>query len=273
MADDEESTIEIEENEALPLSGEENLEGSASQADQREVPEWLKDLTDDSDIDPLAFNKSTTENLDNAPAWLSDLTDDDSSNPSKTDSNELEQSLQEDQEQPELENDSEDLFELDLGEESFSDAEAEQTEEELETSASALEENENTWIPESNIGEIENHEKQLEQPPANPPENQAPAEQKEALAKPAASKAASLAKDLETARNALDRDKLSDALKRYKSLLRHRQILDEVIADLQAALRKYSKEPLLWQTLGDAYVNKDRLRDALECYTKAEGLL
>lgn len=87
-------------------------------------------------------------------------------------------------------------------------------------------------------------------------------------------KAAEDAEDqLEQARQALNFGKLTDAADHYGHLLRRRLLLDEVVADLSAAVRRNPADATLWQTLGDAYMRKNQLREALDCYTKAEDLL
>jgi tetratricopeptide (TPR) repeat protein len=75
------------------------------------------------------------------------------------------------------------------------------------------------------------------------------------------------------ARQALSYGNISDAAEAYGYLLRRRIRLDEVIADLSAALRRFPRQVALWQTLGDAYMRNNQLREALDCYTKAEALL
>ncbi|MEX2143220.1 MAG: tetratricopeptide repeat protein [Anaerolineales bacterium] len=78
---------------------------------------------------------------------------------------------------------------------------------------------------------------------------------------------------LEQARQALNFGKLDDAADHYGKLLRRRLLLDEVIADLDAAVHRSPADATLWQTLGDAYMRNNQLREALDCYTKAEDLL
>lgn len=78
---------------------------------------------------------------------------------------------------------------------------------------------------------------------------------------------------LAQARQALSYGNISDAAEAYGYLLRRRIRLDEVIADLSAALRRFPRQVMLWQTLGDAYMRNNQLREALDCYTKAETLL
>lgn len=75
------------------------------------------------------------------------------------------------------------------------------------------------------------------------------------------------------ARQALSYGNIGDAVEAYGYMLRRRIRLDEVIADLRAALRRFPRQVTLWQALGDAYMRNNQLKDALECYTKAETLL
>lgn len=78
---------------------------------------------------------------------------------------------------------------------------------------------------------------------------------------------------LEQARQALNYGKLSDAADHYGYLLRRRVMLEEVVADLSAAVHRHPQDVTLWQTLGDAYMRNNQLREALDCYTKAKDLL
>lgn len=75
------------------------------------------------------------------------------------------------------------------------------------------------------------------------------------------------------ARNALVQGDQADAVNQYNNLIESKQFLPEVINDLQGALTQSPTDMTLWQTLGDAYANADRLQDALDAYTKAEQLL
>ena len=75
------------------------------------------------------------------------------------------------------------------------------------------------------------------------------------------------------ARNALVQGDQDNAVSQYNNLIESKQFLPEVINDLQGALTQSPTDMTLWQTLGDAYANADRLQDALDAYTKAEQLL
>ena len=79
--------------------------------------------------------------------------------------------------------------------------------------------------------------------------------------------------ELAKARNALGDGKLAEATTGFGKLVKSGKFIEEIIADMQAALIKYPIEILLWQILGDAYMRADRLQDALDSYTKAEDLL
>jgi competence protein ComEA len=63
------------------------------------------------------------------------------------------------------------------------------------------------------------------------------------------------------------------AVDQYSNFIHRKQDLDEVIAEIQEALLIYPLEPLLFQTLGDAYLRSDRLSEAMEAYNHAEDLL
>ena len=78
---------------------------------------------------------------------------------------------------------------------------------------------------------------------------------------------------LEQARQALNFGKLDDAADHYGYLLRRRLLIKDVIADLDAAVHRHPADATLWQTLGDAYMRNNQLREALDCYTRAGDLL
>ncbi|MFO3797288.1 MAG: hypothetical protein ACK8QZ_08400, partial [Anaerolineales bacterium] len=78
---------------------------------------------------------------------------------------------------------------------------------------------------------------------------------------------------LAQAQMALERGDIRQAVEHYSRLIRKGRLLDEVIFDLREALYRYPVDVLLWQTLGDAYLRANRLREALDAYTKAGQLL
>lgn len=78
---------------------------------------------------------------------------------------------------------------------------------------------------------------------------------------------------LRDAESALGRGSIRVALDMYRKLIRRGTSLEEIIRDLQDALYRYPVEVPLWQALGDAYMQANRLQEALNAYTKAEELL
>jgi competence ComEA-like helix-hairpin-helix protein len=75
------------------------------------------------------------------------------------------------------------------------------------------------------------------------------------------------------ARQAVIDNNLQQAAQSYASLINQDLHLDDVIQDLKDALRRMPKDFNLWQTLGDAYLRKDQLQEALDAYSRAEELL
>jgi tetratricopeptide (TPR) repeat protein len=79
--------------------------------------------------------------------------------------------------------------------------------------------------------------------------------------------------NLVSAREAMSRGKIPDALQAYGSLIHKGKVLEDITFDLKEALYRFPVEVSIWQTLGDAYMRSNRLQDALDAYTKAEELL
>jgi tetratricopeptide (TPR) repeat protein len=91
-------------------------------------------------------------------------------------------------------------------------------------------------------------------------------------AEPEMAPAASLA--LDDVREAMNSGDLETALSGYRTLVREKANLSEVIDDLRSALEYDHPVNIdVWATLGDAYAGNDNLQDALDAYTKAEELL
>ncbi len=79
---------------------------------------------------------------------------------------------------------------------------------------------------------------------------------------------------LTQARSTLSTGDVAVAAQYYEKLIRNNQNVDEAIHDITEALNtRYPVDIGLWQTLGDAFVKKNKLQDALDSYTKAEELL
>lgn len=79
--------------------------------------------------------------------------------------------------------------------------------------------------------------------------------------------------EFETARALLQRGDLSSAFNEYQQLIRKHTALDEIISDLNDALYRYPMDVKMWMLLGDAYLRKDMLSEAMNAYNKAEELL
>ncbi|MEX2161995.1 MAG: tetratricopeptide repeat protein [Anaerolineales bacterium] len=206
------------------------------------TPTWLRDLSAEIEqkVDPQPVEP---RGMEEAPDWLSDLRreGDADTQADQPDASELEETTPPD---------SGELGKLDWLEEPVQPK--------SETRESA-------WVPETELAAA----------PLPPPAATRP------LAEPALSprRTARLQSVenaeawLEQARQALNFGKLADASQHYGQLLRRRLLLPEVIADLEAAVHRNTGNPTLWQTLGDAYMRNNQLRQALECYTRAEEAL
>ena len=59
----------------------------------------------------------------------------------------------------------------------------------------------------------------------------------------------------------------------YSRLIKKGKQLDDVIRDLQEAVYRHPVDVVVLQTLGDAFFRSQRLQEALDAYSKAEGLL
>ncbi|MBE0672836.1 MAG: tetratricopeptide repeat protein [Anaerolineales bacterium] len=75
------------------------------------------------------------------------------------------------------------------------------------------------------------------------------------------------------AKGELDRGDIPAALDHYGKLIKKGKHLEETIRDLTESIYRYPVEVGIWQTLGDAYMRANRLKEALESYNKAEELI
>jgi hypothetical protein len=82
-----------------------------------------------------------------------------------------------------------------------------------------------------------------------------------------------VAEVLNQAKGELDRGDIPTALDHYGKLIKKGKHLEETIRDLSESLYRYPVEVGIWQTLGDAYMRSNRLKEALESYNKAEELI
>jgi tetratricopeptide (TPR) repeat protein len=78
---------------------------------------------------------------------------------------------------------------------------------------------------------------------------------------------------LSQAKSELDRGDIPAALAHYGKLIKKGKHLEETIRDLSESIYRYPVEVGIWQTLGDAYMRANRLKEALEAYNKAEELI
>ncbi len=78
---------------------------------------------------------------------------------------------------------------------------------------------------------------------------------------------------IDDARLALTNGDLDQALGKYQTLISQKFALDQIIQDLSNALYQYPMDVRMWMLLGDAYLRKDLLSEALDAYNKAEELL
>ena len=106
--------------------------------------------------------------------------------------------------------------------------------------------------------------------------NAAPPPQKKKAGLPARkpqSEAANPVIALNQAKGELDRGDIPAALAHYEKLIKKGKHLEETIRDLTELIYRYPVEVGIWQTLGDAYMRSNRLKEALEAYNKAEELI
>jgi tetratricopeptide (TPR) repeat protein len=241
------------------------------------TPNWLRDLSAEVAGNGSAVEPVAPKPMKEAPDWLNEL------RPNANEST-LEAADEPAEDEAEWQQAAGDLSTLDWLEESETPADkieepaAEEIEVQSESNLSTLdwleesakptekveervEPEQNVWVPEAQAENVAANNQPLPTPTVSP---RTTARMQTAALAPG---------KLEEARQALNYGKLSDAADHYGYLLRRRVMLDEIIADLSAALRRYPQDVSLWQTLGDAYMRNNQLKDALDCYTKAEDLL
>lgn len=85
--------------------------------------------------------------------------------------------------------------------------------------------------------------------------------------------AANFEEILITARARLSARLIQEATEQYGFLIKKKKFLDEIIEDLQKASLDNPLEISIQQSLGDAFMQKDMLDEALEAFSKAEDLL
>ena len=71
---------------------------------------------------------------------------------------------------------------------------------------------------------------------------------------------------IKIAREAMEADDLNGAIEYYRKLIKRRKYLQECIDDLRSAIVDHPNSSLLWQTLGDAYMQNNQPTAAIEAY-------
>lgn len=106
------------------------------------------------------------------------------------------------------------------------------------------------------------------------PQSEAPAKKKSGLpARKQLPESANAIVALNQAKSELDRGDIPAALAHYGKLIKKGKHIEETIRDLTESIYRYPVEVGIWQTLGDAYMRANRLKEALEAYNKAEELI
>jgi len=112
--------------------------------------------------------------------------------------------------------------------------------------------------------------------PVAPAQPEEPAKKKKQLGLPARKpqpETVNVVVALNQAKGELDRGDIPAALAHYGKLIKKGKHLEETIRDLTESIYRYPVEVGIWQTLGDAYMRANRLKEALEAYNKAEELI
>jgi len=78
---------------------------------------------------------------------------------------------------------------------------------------------------------------------------------------------------IKEARDSQIQGNLESALEIYNDLIQSRDLLPNVIQDLEEIAVNNPQDIRIWQNLGDAYIRDDKVEEALEAYIKAEKLL
>jgi len=78
---------------------------------------------------------------------------------------------------------------------------------------------------------------------------------------------------LAKARSLLADSEIEEALQHYAYLIQKKKSLQEVVVDLTQAAHDHPLDVAVMKTLGDAYMQLDKLDEALDSYSKAENLL
>ncbi len=78
---------------------------------------------------------------------------------------------------------------------------------------------------------------------------------------------------LQSAKDALEAGDFELAAGQYGELTRKKEALDVTVEDLKVTLEREPQQPQLWQILGDAYMQMDRIAEAIEAYQKGTEVI
>lgn len=126
------------------------------------------------------------------------------------------------------------------------------------------------------VGAPRTGQKLVQNPPSPEPSEPAGKRksfQKQGLPRGRKSEGQASVSTLNLAKAELDRGDIPEALMHFGKLIKKGKHLEEVIGNLSESLYRYPVEVGIWQTLGDAYMRANRLKEALDAYNKAEELI
>ncbi|MCQ3938642.1 MAG: hypothetical protein DPW18_16570 [Chloroflexi bacterium] len=133
------------------------------------------------------------------------------------------------------------------------------------------------WHPISEKPAAQERGQRLVQSPPSPEPVEKPAARKAPVRQPQArvrkSEGQTGVNLLNQAKAELDRGDIPEALMHYGKLIKKGRHLEEIVGHLNDSLYRYPVEVSIWQTLGDAYMRANRLKEALDAYNKAEELI
>lgn len=257
----------VEEYIATPEIPEETI----AEPEAIETPAWVSEI---SAATP-ASEEVTQESVAELPDWLNL----EGEMPAVEADQEEDQSLEwlnaiptlEDQETPQ------EISEI-LSEETVEEADLLETEEQFITPLSSAESEPAGDLPDwlqqldNEVGdEIADYSMELTESPAVPDEETVSLP--EAISAEPTQEFALPTSTLEETRHQMAAGEIDEALEQYAALIENGDQLDEVIEDLTEASYRHPLNAGVLQALGDAYAKINRVKEALDAYTKAEELL
>ncbi|NMC52687.1 MAG: tetratricopeptide repeat protein [Chloroflexi bacterium] len=268
----EEPTAQLaEEKITAPDVSEETIVEPNVEPEETEASAWASDILTTAPATEEVAQEGTAE----LPDWLSM----EGEMPAEEASQDEDQSLEwlntiiasEDQETPQ------DISDI-LSEEAIEETETLETEEQFLPSASTAESMPADELPDwlqqldNEVGdEVVDFSMEFTESPATPDEETIslpetkPAETVQEFALPTST--------LEETRQLMASGEIDTAVEQYAALIENGDHLDEVIEDLTEASYRHPLNAGVLQALGDAYASINRVKEALDAYTKAEELL